>query len=115
MLHANENNGQFPPDLGSLLKQDLTPVVFISPLGSQQVPTEKLTPEQQAQWVNEHSDYIYLGKGKKNILRADQLVAYEKFENGHNQGVNMLFGDGHVEWVTMDQAVKFVEESAPKP
>lgn len=114
-LHANENNGAFPPDLGSLLKQELTPVVFISPLGNQQVPQEKLTPEQLAVWVNEHSDYVYLGKGQKNDLKPDKLLAYEKLENGGNEGVNMLFGDGHVEFVLMPQAVKFIEENAPKP
>lgn len=115
IIYADKNNGKYPPDLGSLVSDDVVPAVFISPFGSQQVPSGKLTPAQLAAWVNEHSDYIYLGKGKKNDLPADRLVAYEKFENGQNQGVNMLFGDGHVEWVGMEQAAKFVEESAPKP
>ncbi len=114
MLHANENKGNYPPDLGSLLKQDLTPAVFISPRGNQALPAQNLTPEQWAQWVNEHSDYVYLGKGKTNNIPADQPLAYEKLEVGGNQGVNILFGDGHVEFTQTQQAQEIIAKSASK-
>ena len=113
MVHATEN-GEYPPDLGSLLKQDLTPAVFISPRGNQTLPAQNLTPEQLAQWVNEHSDYVYLGKGKTNTLHADEPLAYEKLEIGGNQGVNILFGDGHVEFTQTQQAQKIIAKSGPK-
>jgi prepilin-type processing-associated H-X9-DG protein len=110
LLYANENNGKMPPDLGSLVKEELTPEVFVSPLGHQQVPREvaTMTPEQKAAWINEHSDYVYLGKGKMNNLPADQPVAYEKFENGHGQGISILFGDGHVEFESMPEAQRII-------
>ncbi len=115
IIYADKNGGKLPPDLGSLVNGDVVPAVFISPTGKQQIPTEKLPVAEMAAWVNEHSDYVYLGKGKKNDLPADRLLAYEKLDSGGNEGVNMLFGDGHVEFVSMPQAMKFIEESAPKP
>lgn len=110
LLYANENNGKLAPDLGTLLKtQDVTIDVFISPLGGGQRPdTSHMTPDQLAAWVNEHSDYVYLGAGKKNTMGADQPLAYEKLQNGHGQGANVLFGDGHVEWVSQAQAQQLI-------
>ena len=117
LLYANENNGKMPPDLGSLVKEELTPEVFVSPLGQQQVPPQlaAMSPEQKAAWINEHSDYVYLGKGKTNNLPADQPVAYEKFENGHGQGITILFGDGHVEFLMMADAQRLLANKGANP
>jgi prepilin-type processing-associated H-X9-DG protein len=117
LMYADQNKGKLPPDLGSLLKEDLTPAVFISPLGRQQIPPEvaTMTPDQQAAWINEHSDYVYLGKGKASPLPADQPLAYEKFENGQGRGVGVLFADGHVEFMNMPQAQQLLANKAANP
>jgi prepilin-type processing-associated H-X9-DG protein len=106
MLYANENNGACPPDLGTILKtQDLNAGAFVAPQSGKPVPPG--TPDQLAGWVNQNADYVYLGKGKKmSDLRPDQPLAYEKFELGRGQGVNVLFGDGHVEWMSMPEATR---------
>jgi prepilin-type processing-associated H-X9-DG protein len=118
ILYANENNGKMPPDLGTILKtQDLVLQVFVSPMGNNPVPANlgQMTPDRQAAWVNSNSDYVYMARGKTNAIPADQVVAYEKLQNSRGQGTNMLFGDGHVEWVPMAQAQQLIEGGGKRP
>jgi prepilin-type processing-associated H-X9-DG protein len=118
ILYANENNGKMPPDLGTILKtQDLVLQVFVSPMGNNPVPANlgQMTPDRQAAWVNSNSDYVYMARGKTNAIPADQVVAYEKLQNSRGQGTNMLFGDGHVEWVPMAQAQQLIEGGGTRP
>jgi hypothetical protein len=116
MLYANEHNGAFPPDLGTVLQtQEVGIDMFVSPLSGQEIPPEvrAMTRDQQAQWVNAHSDYVYLGKGKKNTMRADEPFAYEKLEIGQQRsrsGTNMLYGDGHIEWIPLSEAQRQIGE-----
>jgi prepilin-type processing-associated H-X9-DG protein len=47
-------------------------------------------------------------------MKADEVLAYEKLEIGQmHGGVNILYGDGHVEWVELSEAQRQV--GAPKP
>lgn len=96
-LYANENKGKFPTTMGELLlTQDITIDVFVSPETMTRAPLEK-NKEEQALWVSKDSDYEYIGGGKTVRAGADVIMAYEKFRPGV-QGVNVLFGDGHVEY-----------------
>ncbi len=102
-----------PPDIATLLKtQDLTAAVFISPLSGHDIPPEvrAMKPAAQAEWVQEHSDYVYVAKGKKNTMGADEPVAYEKFEIGQGEGINILFGDFHVEFCSMPLAQQYLRK-----
>jgi prepilin-type processing-associated H-X9-DG protein len=58
-------------------------------------------PETLAKWVNEHSDYVYvgndLGKLSKVAQPAQAIVAYEKPERAMNGNLGVVFADGHVE------------------
>jgi len=67
--------------------------------------------KQATDWVNEHSDYIYLGKGLTNAVPADVVVAHEKLGAHRGQGINLVFGDGHVEWMQMPEAMRAIEKS----
>ena len=47
-----------------------------------------------------HLSYIYLGKEMNTkTISPDTIVAYEPLSN-HGDGSNVLFGDGHVEFVS---------------
>jgi prepilin-type processing-associated H-X9-DG protein len=111
-LYANENKGKYPPDLGTLvLTQDITGQVFICPSGSNgDARLAGMKPEDAAKWVNEHSDYVYLGKGMDARTGAEIVVLYEKADAHGGQGMNMLFGDGHVEFQMMPSAMKMIED-----
>jgi prepilin-type processing-associated H-X9-DG protein len=97
LLYANENKGKYPRTMGELLlTQDVTVEVFVNPDTKTRAPRDK-TPEELAAWINKESDYEYLGAGKDNTTPAEVVVAHEKFRP-NVPGINMLYGDGHVEW-----------------
>jgi len=97
LLYANENKGKYPREMGELLlTQDITVEVFVNPETKTKAPRNK-NKEDQAAWVSKDSDYEYLGAGKDNRAGPEVVLAHEKMRPGA-QGINMLYGDGHVEW-----------------
>jgi prepilin-type processing-associated H-X9-DG protein len=106
-MHANENKGRFPDDVADLLKQDLPPEVFGNPRANGVEPPPRASPEQLAQWVRESSEYVYRGKGRNYTMGQNEVLAYEK-PQGLNDGINILFGDGHVEFVPMAAAKEMI-------
>jgi len=103
LLYANENKGKYPRTMGELLlTQDITIDVFVNPQTRTRAPREK-TKDEQALWVSNDSDYEYLGAGKNNLTGADVILAHEKIRPG-SRGINMLFGDGHVEYTLLPNA-----------
>ena len=104
-MFANENKGKFPKDIGQLpATQELTADVFINPRkGSAAPPPDAMEGEAAAAWVQQNSDYAYVGAGKDYRMTQDEVLAYEKPE-GLSDGINILFGDGHVEFLPMPQA-----------
>jgi prepilin-type processing-associated H-X9-DG protein len=113
LLHSNENRGNYPMTLGDCLKQEITLEVFVCPSHGSQVPPNIRNANLEAKmaWLNDNADYVYLGAGKKNDMPADQVVLYEKFENHNGDGINMLYGDGHVEWQNMAGALRELERA----
>jgi prepilin-type processing-associated H-X9-DG protein len=109
MLYADEHRGAFPPDLGTLAWQEsATAQVFICPDSGTYAPSN-LPPDHLVAWVNTHSDYVYVAAGINQEHFFDSknqrvVLAYEKEQNHHGAGMNVLFGDGHVEWMTIDGA-----------
>src|ERR1700722_12907261 len=72
LLYSNDNKGAYPPDLGTLIKtEDITAAVFVCPTSGTTVPSE-LTKDQEADWVNSNSDYVYVGAGMKQ--NADPMT-----------------------------------------
>jgi prepilin-type processing-associated H-X9-DG protein len=106
LLHANENRGRYPENLGILLNQDLTPDVFVCPSGSNGLPANiaQMKREEIMEWINANADYVYVGQGLNTTAGPDVLVLYEKPDAHGQQGMNMLFGDGHVDFVSMQAA-----------
>ena len=115
LLYANENKGKYPPDLGTLLKtQDITVDAFVCPSSGNTVPGDLkgANVDVQAAWVNASSSYTYLGAGLINSLPAQTVVLYEKKTDHDEAGMNLLYGDGHVEWKQMPQAEQEIAKSA---
>jgi prepilin-type processing-associated H-X9-DG protein len=115
MMYANDHQGQFPPDLATMVKkEDLTPSVFINPR-TDTTPPPAGNADANAEWVEEHSDYVWLGKGKNaNKVTPQTWLAHEKLE-GNNDGINVLFGDGHVEFMTIPEAQQGIERAKQAP
>jgi prepilin-type processing-associated H-X9-DG protein len=64
--------------------------------------------------VKEHSDYVWLGTGKTAAVAPDTIIAYEK-PDGLSDGLNFLFGDFHVEFYRMPEAMEMIEKSKAAP
>jgi hypothetical protein len=80
VMYANENKGQFPPDLKSMLKSaDLPPDVLRNPA----------TPDKDVA-------YTYVRPAKGSAAGADVVVVYESFD-APPPVLYVGFADGHVE------------------
>ncbi len=84
--------------------------VFVCPSGDSPKPPKFNNPDEAAKWVNEHTDYVYLGAGMNNQIGADVIVLHEKPGAHDQQGMNLLFGDGHVEWQQLPDAMKMIQD-----
>jgi prepilin-type processing-associated H-X9-DG protein len=117
LLYGNENRGQYPPTLDLLLKtQDIDSTVFVCP-SSNDTAAPGATAAQQAGSLNSggHLSYIYLGRGMTYNSPADAPVLYEPLTNHSNDGTNVLFGDGHVSWLTRQQAAATLKGKISAP
>jgi prepilin-type processing-associated H-X9-DG protein len=102
-LYKNDNHGAYPPDLGILTKtEDLAASVFACPSAPTVVPSG-LSADQTADWVDTNSDYIYTGSGLSGTLDPAYILLYEK-DADHRDGMNLLYGDGHVEFCQLPAA-----------
>jgi prepilin-type processing-associated H-X9-DG protein len=113
LLYANENKGAFPGSFGEmLLTQDIAADAFLNPQSKTKPPAGK-NAEEMAVWVNQNSDYVYLGAGRRSNVGADVLLAHEKILPD-TQYVNILYGDGHVEFVHVSEARRQIDQQAKK-
>jgi prepilin-type processing-associated H-X9-DG protein len=112
LLYSNDTKGKSPPDLGTLIKtEDITANVFVCPDSGKQ-PPPGMTPDQAADWVNHNSDYIYIGIGV-GVPGVDPqtVIVYERETNHGRDGMNILFGDGHVKFDNLPAARRLIEKS----
>jgi prepilin-type processing-associated H-X9-DG protein len=56
-----------------------------------------------------HESYIYIPNLTGGVS-ADTVVLYEPLTNHTNQGINVLFGDGHVEFLRKATATGMISE-----
>lgn len=73
------------------------------------------TPHEQAKHLSDplHMTYVYVGRGMRASTApeaADTILAYEHLHHHNNDGMNFLYGDGHVEFQRHDVAQYFVAE-----
>ncbi len=111
-LYANENQGRYPDKLGDLIVEDMTTAAFICPASNDDPAAPG--PTTQASSANVHAgghlSYIYLGKGLIGTQSATMVIAYEPLTNHANTGMNVLFGDGHVEFFHVPAATTLIAE-----
>jgi prepilin-type processing-associated H-X9-DG protein len=106
LLYANENKGAYPANLQEVIRtQDVSPDVLKSPAGP----------------AKNGPDVVYLYfKGMNTTIGAEVPVAYDAALLEQGEGTNVLFGDGHVDWVEAGAIAKVLEaakkrEVKPEP
>ena len=99
-MWANDHGGNFPNQLSDVLDEDLTASVFNCP-DTDDTPATGATTRAIAADVTAggHLSYIYLGKGLTTQAASDVVLLYEPLANHQNQGMNVLFADGHVDFL----------------
>jgi prepilin-type processing-associated H-X9-DG protein len=120
-MYANNNHGKLPDDLAALRnEEDISPAVFVCPSSSDQPasgPTTRAVREDFAK--PGHVSYLYLGGGLSIAIFQDRdiVLMYEPLSNHGGSGMNVLFGDGSVEWVQGPGAQKILAQvtSAQRP
>jgi prepilin-type processing-associated H-X9-DG protein len=113
MLYGNDHQGDAPPDLGTLLEEDVTVDVFVSPSSKTDVPPaiRNGTQAEKAKWVIEHGDMVYVKpEGKLTAAAADRPLVYEKFGIHGRDGVNIAYCDGHVEFHAAKAAMDIIRD-----
>ena len=115
--YANDHDGNFPEDFATLAKSvfasGAAPDVFTCPAGDPRPmpkPAANMKPDELAAWAAENSPYAYVGGGKRNDAGADIVVVYERLGSHGNQGVNMLYADGHVEYHSTPDAEQILQQ-----
>ncbi|HEX8342005.1 MAG TPA: hypothetical protein VF624_13955 [Tepidisphaeraceae bacterium] len=61
-----------------------------------------------------HVTYVYVGNGlTDDKTRESVVIAYDEFHNHSHAGINVLFADGHIEWIDLgrDSAMNVVGRS----
>ena len=108
--YANGHGGQFPPTLAALISEpqvDITADCLICP-SSMDSRVVAATTEQQAHTIEfepGHLSYIYVGQGlMSNQSTPTTVLAYDNPHNHGDAGINVLYGDGHVEFLEKKDA-----------
>ena len=116
-LFASANGGRFPDTLEqALITQDIIPELFCCPSSNdEKAPGD--TVQQQAESLSKrgHNSYIYLGKGLTTSASDRTPLLYENLSNHDDDGANVLFVDGSVEWVLKKDLPKVLASSTSQP
>jgi hypothetical protein len=114
-MYANDHGGQFPDTFMTEFENvELLPRVFVCP-SSNDLPASG--PTTQATAANlltpGHLSYVDLGRGLNDKSASPDIVlAYEPLSNHNNYGMNALFGDLRVEWLSAAEAKLLLNQVA---
>ena len=112
-IYSNEHRAIYPPDFGTLYTQGLAPETFVNPRGSTPPPPAGATDEQKVAWINASTDYVFRAAGRPaSRFGAGDVLAYENPAD-MAAGINVLFGDGRVEFREMRWALETI--GLPRP
>lgn len=116
MIYGQANGDKFPDKLEDLALMPSPPVsgAFVCP-DDDKTPASG-TAAQVAAGIGDgrHSTYVYVGRGLAlaEPEGATTVLLYEPLGVHQREGMNVLFVDGHVEWLSADQAQTILDQAA---
>ena len=117
LLYCNDHQGQYPDSFATtLLDEGLTAEVFVCPDSNDTPATGATTQAVAGNLLGPgHCSYIYVGNGlNSGTVAVNIVVAYEPLANHGGAGMNVLFGDGRVEFVSATVAEQIGAKVAAK-
>jgi prepilin-type processing-associated H-X9-DG protein len=109
IMYSNEHQGQFPDSIATVLAtQDISTDVFLCPACIHR-PASGVLPEVDGPVA---TSYVYVGAAMHYDLEiaGTVILVYEPISNHNGRGMNVLFGDAHVEWWEAERAEKLIAE-----
>jgi prepilin-type processing-associated H-X9-DG protein len=102
------HNDKFPDDLAVLVEDGSISAksLFKRPKSLPDLPIKEL-----ARWAADNSDFVYRAGKVSADSPADAIVMFERLTPGNNEGINILFADGHVEFVELPEALELLEKA----
>lgn len=112
MLYAQGKDERYPQRLDQLITaSDLSPKVCVCPSSNDEEARGASMQEQLAEFAKPgRCSYIYTGSRLNSSSPANAVLAYEPLKNHEDNGINILFNDGHVEWLGQKQAAQVIAE-----
>jgi len=113
LQYTQDNAGHYPDSLGTiLLMESVSSSVFRCPSSNDWVSVKPTAREQAAEIDSgKCCSYIYPGRGLLvGDVAADQVIVFEPLSNHNGDGMNVLFGDGLVEFVFKAQGASILNQ-----
>jgi prepilin-type processing-associated H-X9-DG protein len=114
VLYSTRNAGHYPKRLEDLLlTEEISSEVFVCP-DSGDTPATGPTTHAVIGNIDTggHMSYIYCGANLKVPAPPNTIVAYEALGRHRGRGSNVLFGDGHTEFVNATKMRRLVSDLA---
>ncbi len=112
------NDDQFPPNLGILIMDGSISVnTVLCPSAGVNISAMPgdMTLQEMARWADANTPYIYVYPNEGSNASSDAIIMYEPLENHAGDGMNILWGDGHVSFETDDQAFRILRKQGLDP
>jgi prepilin-type processing-associated H-X9-DG protein len=111
MLYATNHQGRYPPLLADLLiDEDITTEVFVSPQSNDtKAVGDTIAARIAALESGGHQSYIYV-PNLNPAVDPKTVLLYEPLSLHNGFGMNVLYGDGHVEFDDAKQAAGIIAE-----
>ena len=118
--YASDHGGRLPDTLGEiLLHEDVTSEVLICPTSDDE-KAQGATAQEQFERLRHgrHCSYVYHGRELTLPLPDDVPIACDSLINHDGDGMNLLFADGHVEFLfaaSAESAMRRLSTTRPVP
>jgi prepilin-type processing-associated H-X9-DG protein len=114
LLYANEHGGQYPDSFETVLSsEEISADVFCCPSTSVRPASGATTQATIANFgAGHHCSYCYVARGAIVKSSPDIVLAYEPLSNHDDDGMNVLFNDGHVEFIAKPGAEALLKRMA---
>jgi prepilin-type processing-associated H-X9-DG protein len=114
--YAGSHGGRFPADLGTVLADaHLPPSDFICPSSKDTPAPTAAAAQATAAGLRQpgHCSYVYIGKGlTTDTITPDVIVMFEPLTDHRGDGMNVMFGDFHVEWFSKQDGQAILNQVA---